>query len=153
MHLPSFAAIGAASLIAVTGLTACSSGDDGAASGNVDCAAANEAILNYSTALAEFVQGLTEENPDMARAGADAFLTAATQIPRALPGVPAAAESFVTVSEDASRLINNALNDGVSGEEILDELNVLFNSEEFSTGGDAVDDYFRTQCPDEANPS
>lgn len=152
MHLTRKVAIGAASLFLVAGLSACSSDDGDSSASGINCAAANDAILAYSAALTQFVGALTEDNADQAREGSAAFVAAAEEIPRALPGVPAAAESFVTVSQDAGRLIDEALTDGVSGEEILDELNVLFNSDDFSTGGDAVDTFFRNECPEFATP-
>ena len=146
-------AAGAASLVLAAGLTACSSDSGESSASGVDCEAANAALIDYSAALTQFVGGLTEGNEDDARSGATAFVAAAQAIPRALPGVSNAAESFVTVSEDAGRFIEDALSDGIDSQEILDELNVIFGSEEFSTGGDAIDDFFREQCPDQANPS
>jgi hypothetical protein len=129
-------------------LSACSSSSDsGGSSGSVDCAAATSAIEVYSTALTDMVIGLSEDDADAARAGAEAFGPAALDVTRALPGLPAEAEDFVTRSEDASRLVTESLADDVASDVILDELDTLFSSEEFTSAGNAIDEVYSASCP------
>lgn len=136
------------SLALMGALGACGSSDSGGSdAGAVDCDAANNAILDYASALTNIVSGLTENDSDSARAGADALPAAALTVLRSLPGLPTEAEAFLTTSEDASRVVNNSLSAGKSSEETLEELNGIFGSPDFSVAGDAVDDYFRAQCP------
>ncbi len=136
------------SLALVGALSACGSSDSGGSDGGaVDCDAANTAIIGYADALTKIVQGLTENDNDTARSGADALPTAALTVLRSLPGLPQEAEAFLTTSEDASRVVNDSLSAGNSSEETLEELNGIFGSPDFSVAGDAVDDYFREQCP------
>lgn len=138
----------ACSITLVGALSACSSSDSGGSdSGTVDCDAANTAIIDYADALTNIVQGLTENDNDTARSGADALPAAALTVLRSLPGLPTEAEAFLTTSEDASRVVNDSLSAGASSEETLEELNGIFGSPDFSVAGDAVDDYFREQCP------
>jgi hypothetical protein len=92
------------------------------------------------------VIGLTDDDADAARAGAEAFGSAALDVTRALPGLPPEAEDFVTRSEEGSRLVLDSLAGGVSGDVILDELDVLFSDEAFTTAGDAIDDLYGSNC-------
>lgn len=135
------------SLTLVGALSACSSDSGGSDSGSVDCDAANNAIIDYAEALTSIVQGLTEDDNAAARGGADALPAAALSVLRSLPGLPQEAEAFLTTSQNAGRVVNDALSAGKSSEQTLDELNGIFSSPDFSVAGDVVDDYFKAQCP------
>ncbi len=138
----------ACSVALIGALSACSSDSGGSdAGGTVDCDAANSAIIDYAEALTNIVQGLTENDAATARNGADALPDAARTVLRSLPGLPTEAEAFLTTSQDAGRVVNDSLSAGKASEQTLEELNQIFSSSEFSVAGDAVDDYFRAQCP------
>lgn len=142
-----FAAGLAAAGLVLAGCSSDSGSDSGGgAAGSIDCTVATSAIEAYSTALTDMVIGLTDDDVDAARAGAEAFGPAALDVTRALPGLPAEAEDFVTRSEEGSRLVLDSLADGVSGDVILDELDVLFSDEAFTTAGDAIDDLYGSNC-------
>ena len=128
-------------------LAGCSSsgGDSG---GAVDCAKTTAAIEAYSAALGEMVLGLSNGDADAARAAADKLGPAALEITRSLPGLPPEAESFVTISEDGARLVQDSLSSGVDSATILEELDPLFSAEAFTTAGDALDDAYKASCPD-----
>lgn len=145
--LTRFSAI-ACSVALAGALSACSSDSGGSDAGSVDCDAANSAIIDYAEALTNIVQGLTENDADTARNGADALPDAARTVLRSLPGLPTEAEAFLTTSQNAGRVVNDSLSAGNPSEETLRELNEIFSGSDFSVAGDAVDDYFRAQCPD-----
>ena len=144
--LTRFSAI-ACSVALAGALSACSSDSGGSDAGGVDCDAANSAIIDYAEALTNIVQGLTENDADTARNGADALPDAARTVLRSLPGLPTEAEAFLTTSQNAGRVVNDSLSAGNPSEETLRELNEIFSGSDFSVAGDAVDDYFRAQCP------
>ena len=127
-------------------LAGCSSsgGDSG---GAVDCAKATAAIEAYSAALGEMVLGLSSEDADAARAGAQKLGPAALEVTRSLPGLPPEAESFATISENGARLVEDSLSSGVAPATILEELDPLFSDEAFTKAGDALDDAYKASCP------
>lgn len=128
-------------------MSACSSSrDSGGSAEDIDCATATAAIEKYSDALTEMVIGLSEGDSSAARSAAETFGPAAREITRALPGLPAQAEDFVTRSQEASRVVIDSLSGGVEDDVILDELNTLFSDEAFTEAGGAIDSVYNAAC-------
>lgn len=139
-----------ASLLLV-GLSACgnsSSTLSAADNVSVDCTQAANAVGVYANGLNDLVAALAAEDPTAAAAAADAFGASAESLAQLLPGLPSEAQPFVTGSQafaEKAKDVASAQGDLIP---LTEEAKVYFATPEFIQSADAVESYFRQQCPE-----
>ena len=113
-----------------------------------DCPSVRAAMGDYSVALVQLAQALEGQDPLVAVASADAMSFAAEQVLDGLPGAPDAAAQFVTASQNAATLVKQGLADEVPYADIIGQLTEAFADEAFTVGGDALERYVESVCPE-----
>ena len=138
---------------AALALTACgSSGSTLSPADNfvVDCTAASAAIGDYGTNLQALIAALTASDATAANSSADAFADSAKQVADTLPGLPPQAQGFLQVSQTFAERVKDAVASKGDLPPLSEDAKTTFASEEFRTGADAVEAFFRQQCPGQA---
>jgi len=144
-------AVGGAALCLVLG--ACSSPSSTLSPADnvvIDCAAASSAIGDYGTALQGLITALTTSDGGAASTAADQFATAADAVSDSLPGLPGEAQPFVTLSRDFAERVKDAVGGGADLPELTAEAQAFFGEPEFVQSADAIEAFYRQQCPQEA---
>lgn len=134
-------------------LTACSSASSTLSPADnivIDCTAASTAIGDYGTALQGLVTALKNGDSSAASSAADAFSTAAKKVTDSLPGLPQDAQSFLGVSQDFAERVKDVASGNGDLPALTAEAQTTFGSTDFTQGADAVEAFYRQQCPAEA---
>ena len=144
-------AMGSAALCLL--LAACSSPSSTLSPGDnvvIDCTAASTAIGDYGTALQGLITALTASDGGAATTAADQFANAADAVSDALPGLPPEAQPFVTLSRDFAERVKDAVGGGGDLPTLTEEAKTYFADPQFAQSADAIEAFYRQQCPQEA---
>ena len=146
------AAFGLAAAVSL-GLGACSSQSSTLSPADnfvVDCEAASNAIGDYGNSLQTLITALTASDATAANSAADAFAASAKEVADALPGLPPQAQGFVTTSQKFSERVKDVVSSKGALPPLSEEAKTAFAAQEFTTGADAVEAFYRQQCPSQA---
>lgn len=116
----------------------------------IDCAAASTAIGDYGTDLQALITALTASDATAANSSADAFADSAKQVADTLPGLPPQAQGFLQVSQTFADKVKDAVASKGDLPPLSEDAKTTFASEDFRTGADAIEAFFRQQCPAQA---
>lgn len=132
--------------------SAAASGGASGATGAIDCTAAADAMGNYGTSLADLAGALATDDKAKAVTAADGFVAETDALQAAFPGLPDKAATFFVTSKAVAQIVK----DGAAGTGKLTDLTTKLQEQlgtpEFSSAGDAIEAYFREQCPTTSIP-
>ena len=116
----------------------------------IDCAAASASIGDFGTALQGLITALTNSDGGAASTAADQFANAADAVSDNLPGLPPEAQPFVTLSRDFAERVKDAVGGGGDLPALTTEAQTFFAEPDFVQSADAIEAFYRQQCPQEA---
>ena len=143
----------AATAVSALALSACSSPSSTLSPADnfvIDCQAASAAIGSYGTNLQSLITALTSGDATAANAAADGFEASAKQVVDSLPGLPPEAQGFIQVSQTFTERVKDAVSSKDDLPPLAVEAKSTFAEQEFTSGADAVEAFFRQQCPAQA---